>query len=47
MEPGPRGHAPGGLVCGVRLQADLEVISQPDKSWEDAAQLAVNDAGRT
>jgi flavin-binding protein dodecin len=25
----------------------IEVISQSDKSWEDAAQRAVSDAGRT
>ena len=25
----------------------IEVISQSDKSWEDAAQLAVTDAGKT
>jgi flavin-binding protein dodecin len=25
----------------------IEVLSQSDKSWEDAAQLAVRDAGKT
>jgi dodecin len=25
----------------------IEVISQSDKSWEDAAQCAVSDAGKT
>lgn len=25
----------------------IEVLSQSDKSWEDAAQLAVTEAGRT
>ena len=25
----------------------IEVISQSEKSWEDAAQLAVKDAGKT
>ncbi len=25
----------------------IEVISQSDKSWEDAAQHAISDAGRT
>lgn len=25
----------------------IEVISQSDKSWEDAAQRAISDAGRT
>jgi flavin-binding protein dodecin len=31
----------------VAIHKVIEVISQSDKSWEDAAQLAVNDAGKT
>jgi len=31
----------------VAIHKVIEVISQSDKSWEDAAQLAVKDAGKT
>jgi dodecin len=31
----------------VAIHKVIEVISQSDKSWEDAAQLAVTDAGKT
>jgi flavin-binding protein dodecin len=31
----------------VAIHKVIEVISQSDKSWEDAAQIAVTDAGKT
>jgi flavin-binding protein dodecin len=31
----------------VAIHKVIEVISQSDKSWEDAAQLAVKDAGKS
>jgi flavin-binding protein dodecin len=31
----------------VAIHKVIEVLSQSDKSWEDAAQSAVTDAGRT
>jgi dodecin len=34
----------GGLMS---IHKVIEVISQSDKSWEDAAQRAVTDAGKT
>jgi hypothetical protein len=33
--------------CVMAIHKVIEVLSQSNKSWEDAAQLAVTDAGKT